>query len=140
MYSPRHSTALHLIRQLDVLAVDVELPLSLTEDTGQHSTGVYTHPHVDRTVGRLLHVLDGVHHRQAHIDAEDSVVRPFHRCSTYTVVTVAEDLYSQLFVPGRFSKYHAARENGRISSIMWRIQRSISASHFSLKINLRCVM
>lgn len=62
-FSPRHSAALHLVREFDILAVDIELPLSLSEDTGQHSTSVYAHPHVDRTIGLLLHVLDGVHHR-----------------------------------------------------------------------------
>lgn len=96
---PRHSAALHLVSQLHVLAVDVELPLPLSKHAGQHSPRMYSHPHVHGAVGRLLHVLDGLNHRQAHVNAEDSVVRPLYRCPADAVVTIAQDLDSKLLEP-----------------------------------------
>lgn len=59
---PGHSAALHLIRQLDIFAVNVVLPLSLPENPGKYRTRVNAHPHVDRAVRRLLYILDRVHH------------------------------------------------------------------------------
>jgi hypothetical protein len=53
---PWKSTALHLIGQLHVLGVDVELPLPLAQHSRQHGAGVYAHPHVHGGVGRLLNI------------------------------------------------------------------------------------
>ena len=60
---------------------------------------MYAHAHVHRTGGLLLDVLDRLDHRQAHVDAEDGVVRTFLGRATDAVVAVAQDLYAQLLVP-----------------------------------------
>lgn len=90
---PSLAAALHLIGQLDVFAVHVELPLSLAENPGEYCTRVNTDPHVDRTIGRLLDVLDCLDHGQAHVDAQYRVIRTLLWCATYAVVTVAQDFY-----------------------------------------------
>lgn len=95
---PGHSAAFHLVRQLDVLAIDIELPLSLSEYPGEHRARMNAHPHVNGTVCRLLNIFDRLHHRQPHVYAEDRVVWPFDGCTTYTVVTVSQDLDAQLLV------------------------------------------
>ena len=96
---PCHPTAFHFVSKLDVFTVNVELPLSLSKNTGENSTGVYSNSHVDRTVGRRLDVLYRIYHRQTHVDTKNCVVWSLDGRSTYAVVTVAKDLYSQLFVP-----------------------------------------
>lgn len=54
-YSPRLTGALHFVGQLDVLTVDIELPLTLAENAGQYGSRVDTDPHVDRRARRFTH-------------------------------------------------------------------------------------
>lgn len=97
--SPSPAATFHLIGELDILAVDVKLPLALPQNSGQHRARVYADAHVHRTVGRLLDILDCLDHRQAHVDAQHRMVRSLLRCSAYAVVTITQNLYTQLFVP-----------------------------------------
>lgn len=48
-YSPSKSTALHFIRQRYIIAPDIKLPFSQTENTAEHITAVHANPHIDVT-------------------------------------------------------------------------------------------
>lgn len=121
---PGHSAALHLIRQLNVLAINVVLPLPLSENPGKYRARVNAHPHVDRAIGRLLNVLDRLHHRQPHMHAEDRVIWPFHGCTTYTVVTIAQNFDAQLLESTNRNSHGALYSlvvGLSLSEISWRI-------------------
>lgn len=53
---PGLSTWFHFVCQLNILWVNVILPLALTENSCQNCSGVHTYPHVDRRVCLLLNV------------------------------------------------------------------------------------
>ena len=45
-----------------------------------------------------FHSLDSLDHRQAHVDAQDGVVRTLHWCAANAVVAVAQNFNAQLVV------------------------------------------
>lgn len=45
-YLPSHATAFHMIGQCDIIAPNIELPLSQAKHTAQYIAGVYTNSHV----------------------------------------------------------------------------------------------
>lgn len=50
---PWLAAALHFVGQLDVLTVNVELPLTLTQDAGQNGSRMDPDAHINRWTGRL---------------------------------------------------------------------------------------
>lgn len=45
-----------------------------------------------------FYLLDGIDHSQAHVNAEDSVIRSFDWCSTDAIIAVAKNLDSHLMI------------------------------------------
>ena len=67
--SPRYPAALHVVRQGDVVAPDVELPLPQTENPAMNSARVYSYSHV--------------HVHRAHLSIQSSNVEQMYQLPTW---------------------------------------------------------
>lgn len=121
---PRHSTAFHFVRQFHIFGVNVELPLSLTQNTGQNCSRVNAHSHVHRWIRSLLHVptengmktwleiglwtlkilLYSLDHGKSHVYAKNSMIGSFPGSPTDAIVTISQNFDSELLVFLRIEK------------------------------------
>ena len=76
------------------------------------------------------HLLDRFHHRQAHVHAEDGMIRPLDRRPADAVVTVTENFYSQLliFLWGRKKKEKPKLRLNRQLRVLGSVKKSSSKS------------